>query len=45
LVAGHVIEDAVRDDGKVFGEVQRSGDYEQREQEEQNRVYSFELAA
>lgn len=39
LVAGHVVENAVCDDGKVLGKVQRSGNYEERKQEEENRVY------
>jgi hypothetical protein len=36
LVAGKVVEQTVRDDGKVVGQVQRCGDYEEGEQEEQD---------
>lgn len=38
LVAGDVVEDAICDDGKVLGQVQRSGDYEEGKEEEEYRV-------
>jgi hypothetical protein len=36
LVTGEVVEQAVRDDGKVVRQVQRRGDYEEGEQEEED---------
>jgi hypothetical protein len=39
LVAGEVVEQAVRDDCEVVGQVQARGDYEEGEQEEEDRVW------
>jgi hypothetical protein len=36
LVAGEVVEQAVRDDGKVVGQVERRGDYKEGEEEEED---------
>lgn len=38
LVAGYVVENAVCDDGKMLGEVEASGYYEERKKEEKHRV-------
>lgn len=38
LVTREVVEQAIRNDGEVIWEVQRRGDYEERKEEEKDRV-------
>ena len=38
MVSREVVEHAVRDDGKVLGEVQRCGNYEEGEEKEESLV-------
>ena len=42
-MSGQVVEHAVRNDGKMFREVQRRGDNEEREKKEKDRVCHTEL--
>ena len=37
-MSGQVVEHAIRNDGKMFREVQRRGDYEEGEKKEKDRV-------